>query len=307
MHYFKRNIGDYHKKAGRLTMLQHGAYTLLLDACYDREVFPTLEEAIDWSWASTEQEISAISFVLNKFFVLTDGVYIQHRIESELDQYHKNSATNKRIAQERETKRKNKSTVRGQSVDEAPPNHKPLTNKPITNKDNSSTSRFEEFWDLYGKKDSRAKCEPKFNKLKESEIDLIFKNLPAYIESTPDVKFRKNPFTWLNGKCWENEVSTKSDLIDYSYVIDAFNESMRKHKEVPVTIDTTPSRIRSINMLVESRGMTIDGFKAYFDHVSRNDQLQYFLNGIKIPARGIDHFLKDDVFLSIKEAKATNK
>jgi len=29
MHYFKRNIGDYHKKAGRLSMLEHGAYTLL--------------------------------------------------------------------------------------------------------------------------------------------------------------------------------------------------------------------------------------------------------------------------------------
>ena len=39
MHYFKFNIGDYHKKAGRLSMLQHGAYTLLIHACYDREKF----------------------------------------------------------------------------------------------------------------------------------------------------------------------------------------------------------------------------------------------------------------------------
>ena len=37
MHYYKRNIGDYHKKAGRLSMIEHGAYTLLIDACYDRE------------------------------------------------------------------------------------------------------------------------------------------------------------------------------------------------------------------------------------------------------------------------------
>jgi len=51
MHYFKRNIGDYHKKAGRLSMLEHGAYTLLMDACYDRERFPTMDEAIDWCWA----------------------------------------------------------------------------------------------------------------------------------------------------------------------------------------------------------------------------------------------------------------
>jgi len=50
MHYYKRNLGDYAKKAGRLTMLQHGAYTLLIDSCYDREVFPTLEQALEWTW-----------------------------------------------------------------------------------------------------------------------------------------------------------------------------------------------------------------------------------------------------------------
>jgi hypothetical protein len=75
MHYYKRNIGDYAKKAGRLSMLQHGAYTLLIDACYDREVFPTLEEAIEWTWASTTEEIEAVTFVLRKFFVLENGIY----------------------------------------------------------------------------------------------------------------------------------------------------------------------------------------------------------------------------------------
>ena len=42
MHYYKRNLGDYAKKAGRLSMLEHGSYTLLIDACYDRERFPTI-------------------------------------------------------------------------------------------------------------------------------------------------------------------------------------------------------------------------------------------------------------------------
>ena len=133
MHYFKRNIGDYHKKAGRLSMLQHGAYTLIMDACYDREEFPTLEQAIDWSWASNQDEIDAVTFVLGKFFTLVDGVYVQNRIQDDLDRYHKNSKTNKRIAIDREAKRKEKSTKRAQDVNEAPPNHKPLTtnHKPI--------------------------------------------------------------------------------------------------------------------------------------------------------------------------------
>lgn len=136
MHYYKRNIGDYAKKAGRLTMLQHGAYTLLLDACYDREQFPTIGDAIDWTWASTKEEREAVEFVLTKFFSLDEatGRYIQNRIQEELANFHENSEINKRIALEREAKRREKSTNRAQTVHEPPPNHKPLTNnqEPVT-------------------------------------------------------------------------------------------------------------------------------------------------------------------------------
>lgn len=74
------------------------------------------------------------------------------------------------------------------------------SNKEVTN------DRFAEFWNMYGKKVDSAKCKNKFSKLTKNEIDLIFKNLPMYIESKPDVQFRKNPITWLNGKCWNDEV-----------------------------------------------------------------------------------------------------
>ena len=139
MHYYKKNIGDYHKKAGRLSILQHGAYNLLIDSCYDRESFPTIDEAIDWVWASSEAEVDAVKFVLKKFFHESDGVYIQSRIQDDLEKYQANSVTNKRIAIERERKRKEaerdaNSTKRADVVndsidlpDEATPNHKPLT------------------------------------------------------------------------------------------------------------------------------------------------------------------------------------
>lgn len=140
MHYYKRNLGDYAKKAGRLSMLQHGSYTLLIDACYDREQFPTLEEAIEWTWASTTEEVEAVTFVLRKFFTLENGIYVQKRIQEEIAEYHGKAETNKRIAIERETKRKENNTKRAkentnreQGVNEAPPNHKPITinHKPI--------------------------------------------------------------------------------------------------------------------------------------------------------------------------------
>ncbi len=134
MHWYKKNIGDYSKKAGRLSMLQHGAYTLLIDSCYDRERFPTREEAIDWAWASSKEEIEAVEFVLKKFFSLQDGVYVQNRIQEELAEYHVKAEKNRRIAEEREAKRKEKGTTRTRHVDEAPPNQEPVTSnqEPVT-------------------------------------------------------------------------------------------------------------------------------------------------------------------------------
>jgi uncharacterized protein YdaU (DUF1376 family) len=136
VHYYKRNLGDYAKKAGRLSILQHGVYNLLIDACYDRESFPNLDEAIDWVWASTTEEQEAVKFVLSKFFIEEDGVFIQKRIQEELADYQAKSENNKRIAQERETKRKRTVNETCEKDNEPSPNHKPITNnhKPITNK-----------------------------------------------------------------------------------------------------------------------------------------------------------------------------
>jgi uncharacterized protein YdaU (DUF1376 family) len=130
MHYFKRNIGDYHKKAGRLSMLEHGAYTLLMDACYDREKFPTLEEAFDWCWARSVDEIEAVKFVLDKFFCLDGGLYTQKRIADEIDGYHQKSKTNKQIALDREAAKR---TLRERTEHETCTNEHLTTNQePLT-------------------------------------------------------------------------------------------------------------------------------------------------------------------------------
>lgn len=116
MHYYKRNLGDYYKKAGRLSMLQHGAYTLLLDSCYDREEFPTFEQAICWCWASSKDEVEAVKFVLTRFFEerkLDDGsvIYVQKRIENDLKSYWERSQKNAEIARERERKKRERKRV----------------------------------------------------------------------------------------------------------------------------------------------------------------------------------------------------
>lgn len=138
MHYFKFNIGDYHKKAGRLSMLEHGAYTLLIHSCYDRERFPTLEDALSWCWARSEEEVAAVKFVLKQFFTLKDGVYVQPRIEDEIAKYQEKSAKNRAIAEEREArKRTNRAQVvqdREPSDQDREPNQEPRTKnqEPVT-------------------------------------------------------------------------------------------------------------------------------------------------------------------------------
>lgn len=134
MNYYKHHIGDYAKKTGRLSLLQHGAYRVLLDSCYDREVFPTMEEAIDWTWASSAAEIEAVEFVLRKFFTLIDGRYVQQQVKEDIAEYQAKAQTNARIAHDRETTRREKGTNRARVVDgssedrnESSPNHKPIT------------------------------------------------------------------------------------------------------------------------------------------------------------------------------------
>jgi ABC-type bacteriocin/lantibiotic exporter with double-glycine peptidase domain len=63
---------------------------------------------------------------------------------------------------------------------------------------------FDKFWTLYGKSTDKQKCLDKFVKLNEDEIKSIFETLPIYLLQTPDKKFRKNPLTYLNGKCWND-------------------------------------------------------------------------------------------------------
>jgi hypothetical protein len=73
-----------------------------------------------------------------------------------------------------------------------------ITNKPLN-------IEFDIFWEAYGKKVDRVKSEGKWNKLTDKEREQAMEHVPAYVESTDDVKYRKNPTTYLNNKCWLDE------------------------------------------------------------------------------------------------------
>jgi uncharacterized protein YdaU (DUF1376 family) len=111
MNYYKRHIGDYAAKAGHLSPLEHGIYTLLLDAYYNRELAPTRAEAYRWARAKTAAEIVALKVVLGEFFTESEGRFIQQRVEDELAAYRAIAETNRRIALARESTKRARSVV----------------------------------------------------------------------------------------------------------------------------------------------------------------------------------------------------
>lgn len=67
---------------------------------------------------------------------------------------------------------------------------------------------FDTWWMLYAKKRGRKKAEAKWNKLSmQDKIDCI-NATPAYVASTPDIQFRCDPLTYLNGERWKDEILT---------------------------------------------------------------------------------------------------
>jgi hypothetical protein len=85
-------------------------------------------------------------------------------------------------------------------------------NKETNIKENNiSIERFEEFWNTYNKRIGKEKTKAKWSKLKEKEVDAIFKALPSYIASR-EVKYRKDPERFLTHRVWEDEILSEAQV-----------------------------------------------------------------------------------------------
>ena len=89
---------------------------------------------------------------------------------------------------------------------------KPINNKQINNK--PSIYSFDDFWNAYNKKVDSKKCKSKWQKLKEDDKLKIKNTIHNYILANPEVKYRKNPLTFLNGNCWEDEIKQTQKKIN---------------------------------------------------------------------------------------------
>ena len=85
-HWYPRYSGDYRAKTAGLSLIQHGAYTLLLDEYYNTEKpLPANASVLHRICSALAQdEKDAIDFILVNFFTKTDDGYKNKRVEEEL-------------------------------------------------------------------------------------------------------------------------------------------------------------------------------------------------------------------------------
>lgn len=65
---------------------------------------------------------------------------------------------------------------------------------------------FEEWWNAYGKKRGKEKCKKKWAKMSPRDKRACIEATPGYVASTPEVLYRKDPYTYLNNKSWNDEL-----------------------------------------------------------------------------------------------------
>jgi hypothetical protein len=64
---------------------------------------------------------------------------------------------------------------------------------------------FEAFWQAYGKKEDKHKCSQRWQALPLADRQAAMVHVPTYVAATPEKRYRKNPLTYLNGRCWLDE------------------------------------------------------------------------------------------------------
>lgn len=224
MNYYKRHLGDYARKAGHLSMLEHGAYNLILDAYYDREVAPTRAEAIRYARARLPEEVAAVDVVLAEFFTEEDGRFYQSRVEDEFKdaeiQAERNRENGKRGGRPRKAapstseKPKKTQSVFSGNPDESEKKGNPLIHQSTNPEEEAkalvqrSAARFEEFWAAYPEKKGKAAAEKSW---KAKGCDAIADQILAHVQrmQAEDRAWREgfipHGSTYVNGERWQDE------------------------------------------------------------------------------------------------------
>lgn len=129
MNFYKHYLGDYQRDTMRLSMTEDGAYRRLLDEYYATEEPLPLdhEECYRAARALDSKERAAIDKILDKYFQRESDGYHHSRVDEEIQKASKQAETNRKIAVQRESKRKEHESLNETSNDTIT-NNEPIHN-----------------------------------------------------------------------------------------------------------------------------------------------------------------------------------
>lgn len=202
-------------------MLEHGAYTMLLDRYYASEEPIKPADIYRITHAHSEAEKLAVDAVLTEFFVLTDGAFRKNRVEQELaearamvENARANGKKGGRPRKPRITQPVSSGVPRNnpeltQVGTQTKANQQPTTNNQRNDKNTlASPDGFAAFWQAYPKKADKPAALKAWGKL--GHVNGL---LPAMLAAVDRQKTGRqwregivpHPATWLTGRRWEDE------------------------------------------------------------------------------------------------------
>lgn len=231
MNFYKRHIGDYLKDTAHLSLLEHGVYSRLMDVYYTREAAIPDSQAARLIGARSKDETQALQNVLEEFFTLEDGMWVQSRCEREIgaasDKADKNRENGKKGGRPRKIETEEEPTENPDGFQEK--NHDGFELEPTNNLSQTPDSRlhkkptrssaddlaepFRQFWQTYPRKVSKADAEKAYRKLKpDAELQATLLAAVALQAKSHDWqkdegRFIPHAASWINGRRWEDQVA----------------------------------------------------------------------------------------------------
>jgi uncharacterized protein YdaU (DUF1376 family) len=232
MNYYRRYIGDYQRDTMHLSLVEHGAFTMLLDSYYAQggDLPETDSVLFRLTRAISDDEKEAVLRVADQFFPVAENSRRRNaradrelaaaipRIKSARENGAKGGRPS-RLANLSATTNATKSATHPDSESEPeskahqPPtsNHQPPS--PSHQRENAHAG-FEEFWERYPRKANRARALEQWNalapnaKLRKAMLAALDQHRRSRQWSEP--QFIPHASTWLMLSRWEDEVPPAS-------------------------------------------------------------------------------------------------
>jgi uncharacterized protein YdaU (DUF1376 family) len=213
MHYYKFNIADWHLATSHLSLEEEAIYFRLINYYYDTEspIPVETQSVIRRLRLGSYSEIAGL--ILKEFFSLESDGWHHKRCDDEISQYHDKAEVNQANGKKGGRPKKTQTVSKDNPDITLTNNQEPIT------KNHIYTDSFEKFWSEYPNKTGKGGAFNSWKKIKVDDelLQAILKSIALY-KQTKQVKegYIKNPQTWLNNRCWEDEVIAPSSNDDSS-------------------------------------------------------------------------------------------